>query len=73
MLKEYEICDCKCHYENQNIMHFLDCCDLCYHKYYDNDDNFDRDMYGKEFKVVHGGHPPTLKELDDGTYLLISK
>ena len=31
--QDVEICDCECHREGRNIMHFMSCCQFCYDTY----------------------------------------
>ena len=69
MIVEQKICNCECHNEGVRIMHFMACCDLCYETYRTQDGEFDLGLYGAAFKEATKGDVPTVKEMNDGTYV----
>ena len=45
-------CECGCHMDGFNLMHFMSCCDLCYNKYIDAEGNIDMERVNKAVNKV---------------------
>lgn len=46
--KGYNICNCDCHIKGKSIIHSMDCCDLTYEKYL----NQDKSLNKEELKEI---------------------
>jgi hypothetical protein len=41
-----DICECKCHWDSHQVLHFDACCQFCYKKYVDTEGTIDIKRYG---------------------------
>jgi len=51
LFRGVEVCDCDCHKEGRNIMHFMACCDLCGFDYINHDGSIKEEVLYKLLRM----------------------